>query len=205
MHGWTVKALGLPCFSQALCLSGRTSNRRPIETARFPVVRSIGLFAIFSSWSDLAWNVACARADLCKVDGCFIFLEYPLFGLTVASAGMGKPEIFSRRTSGIFLLWHEARRSIAVVVVISASGYISWAASVVRRRIASHHVLWRGAWLSKWAIAGGIYFWRTSPMTDTHLLLAPKPAPQATCQKCRRHGYSVHRPVRPILFVAIQR
>jgi len=35
----------------------------------------------------------------------------------------------------------------------------------------------------------GIFFLlRTSPMTCYHLLLAPKPAPQATCQKCRRHG-----------------
>jgi len=28
----------------------------------------------------------------------------------------------------------------------------------------------------------------TSPITYPHLLLASKPAPQATCQKCRRHG-----------------
>ena len=41
-----------------------------------------------------------------------------------------------------------------------------------------------------------IYFWLTSPMTDHHSLLAPKAAPQPTCQKCRRHGDSVHRPVR---------
>jgi len=33
-------------------------------------------------------------------------------------------------------------------------------------------------------------------MTDHHLLLAPKAAPQPTCQKCRRHGDSVHLPVR---------
>ena len=25
-------------------------------------------------------------------------------------------------------------------------------------------------------------------MTDRHLLLAPKSAPRATCQECRRHG-----------------
>ena len=47
MHGWTAKALGLLCFSQALCLSGQTSKKLPIESARFPVVRSTALFAIF--------------------------------------------------------------------------------------------------------------------------------------------------------------
>jgi len=32
------------------------------------------------------------------------------------------------------------------------------------------------------------YFQRTSAVTCHHLLLAPKAAPQPTCQKCRRHG-----------------
>jgi len=57
MRGWTVKALGLLCFSQALCLNGRTSNTLPIETARFPVVRSIGLFAYFSAIIIMASNL----------------------------------------------------------------------------------------------------------------------------------------------------
>ena len=105
-----MKALGLLCFQQALCLNGGTSNRLPNETARFPVVRSTALFALFCSWSGGAWNVACARADFCKVDGCFIILEYPFFGRTVAITGVGKREIISRRVSGIFLLWREARR-----------------------------------------------------------------------------------------------
>jgi len=39
----------------------------------------------------------------------------------------------------------------------------------------------------------------TSKVTYHHLLSAPKPAPQATCRKCRRHGGWVNRPVR-ILF-----
>jgi len=58
MHGWTVKALGLLFFQQALCLSDRTSNTLPIQTARFPVVRSTALFALFLSWSDIVWNTA---------------------------------------------------------------------------------------------------------------------------------------------------
>ena len=33
-------------------------------------------------------------------------------------------------------------------------------------------------------------------MTDHHLLSVSEPAPQAKCRKCRRHGDSVHRPVR---------
>ena len=37
------------------------------------------------------------------------------------------------------------------------SGYSCCLASVVRIRIASRHILRRGAWLSKWAVAGGIY------------------------------------------------
>jgi len=58
MRGWTAKALGLLGFPQALCLSGGTSNTLPIETARFPVVRSTALFAHFRSWSGIAWNTA---------------------------------------------------------------------------------------------------------------------------------------------------
>jgi hypothetical protein len=46
-----------------------------------------------------------------------------------------------------------------------------------------------------------IFFCRTSAITDHHLLSAPKPAPQATCRKCRRHGGSVHGPVRIFAFV----
>ena len=49
-------------------------------------------------------------------------------------------------------------------------------------------------------LAGCSYSNLTSPMTDHHLLLAPKAAPQPTCQKCRRHGDSVHRLVRHIFF-----
>jgi len=59
MHGWTAKALGLLFFQQALCLSGRTSNTLPIQTARFPVVRSTALFAHFLSWSAIVWNRVC--------------------------------------------------------------------------------------------------------------------------------------------------
>lgn len=41
-----------------------------------------------------------------------------------------------------------------------------------------------------WVLVNHVFvvFCLTSPMTCYHLLLAPKPAPQATCQKCRRHG-----------------
>ena len=41
----------------------------------------------------------------------------------------------------------------------------------------------------------------TSAITGHHLLSAPKPAPQATCRKCRRHGGSVHGPARLLHFI----
>jgi len=74
-----------------------------------------------------------------------MLLKFSLFGRTVASAGFGKPEIISSRASGILLQWQEARRSDVAVGVISASGYSGCLASVVRIRIASRHILWRGA------------------------------------------------------------
>ena len=55
------------------------------------------------------------------------------------------------------------------IVVISASGYSCCFASVVRSVIASCHIPCRSAWLSKSAVAGGIYFWRTSPVTASLL------------------------------------
>jgi hypothetical protein len=36
----------------------------------------------------------------------------------------------------------------------------------------------------------------TSPMTCPDSLLESEPAPQAKCQKCRRHKDQIHRPVR---------
>jgi hypothetical protein len=89
MHGWTVKALGLLFFQQALCLSDRTSNALPTETARFPVVRSTALFAHFLSWSDDVWNLASASVR---------------FWRPLAITPLGKPEIIAIRGSGIFLL-----------------------------------------------------------------------------------------------------
>jgi len=55
------------------------------------------------------------------------------------------------------------------------------------------------------ATSEGDIFLRTSAITDHHLLSAPKPAPQATCRKCRRHGGSVHGPVRGFFFVVRSR
>jgi len=63
------------------------------------------LFEFFRPWSGVAWKDACARGDFCKVDGCFIFLEYPLFRRAVASVGLEYPDSILRRASGIFLLW----------------------------------------------------------------------------------------------------
>ena len=91
--------------------------------------------------------------------------KFSLFGRRMASAGWGKPEIISRRASGMFLLWQEASRPGVAVAVISAPGYSGCRASEGRSGIASRHDLWRRAWLSKWAVAGGIFFWRTSAMT----------------------------------------
>jgi len=96
-------------------------------------VGSLVPFAHFLSWSDCAWNVACGRDDFCKVVGCCIFLEYPIFGRTVASAGLGKPEIISRRASGIILLWRKSSRSGVAVAVISASGYIVFTCHTVKK------------------------------------------------------------------------
>jgi len=87
-----------------------------------PAINCTALFAYFLSWSNGAWNVACARSDLCKVE--IIFLEYLLFGRPGASVGMGEAEIISRRASGIILLWQEAWRSGMAVVVIGTSGDI---------------------------------------------------------------------------------
>ena len=137
------------------------------------------LFAIFS-WSDGAWNVACVCAGLCLLAtscrlwskcgnrdlstsalGCMI-LGYSRFWRRMASSGLGQPEIISIRASGIFLLCRKAWWSVQPVAVSLASGYSFCLASVVRVGIGSRHILWRGASQSKMAVAGGIYFWRTS-------------------------------------------
>ena len=68
----------------------------------------------------------------------------------------------------------------------------------------------RGRRLSVWSslvslvVASAYFSELTSAMTDHHLLLAwllPAKRKQETCQKCRRHGDSVHRPVRTFSFV----
>ena len=51
-----------------------------IETTHGPAIGCTGLFAYIHSLSDGAWNDACARAALCKVDGWFIFLKYLFSG-----------------------------------------------------------------------------------------------------------------------------
>jgi len=78
MQGWTAKALGLLCFSQALCLSGGMSNTLRFESASLPVVRSTALFAIFPSWFGVAWYAACVSIRI---------------GRPMAITGMKKPKI----------------------------------------------------------------------------------------------------------------
>ena len=70
-----MKALGLLCFLQALCLNGRTSKRRPVETSCVPVVRSIALLAKFciSSWSLLTLNIRIATHQTRFFFGCLYF------------------------------------------------------------------------------------------------------------------------------------
>jgi hypothetical protein len=114
----------------------------------------------------------------------FIFLRGILLSYVHGELQMARRHVECRMAaavslvSRIFLLWHEARRVGVAVAVSSASGYISRMTSVVRVCIASRHISWRSALLSKWAIAGGIYFWRTSPITCYHLLLAQILRPQ---------------------------
>ena len=129
-----------------------------IETPHGPAIGCTGLFAYIHSLSDGAWNDACARAALCKVDACFILLGYSRFQRSVASAGFGKPEIISRRASGIFLLWLQSWWCRWTVVGISASGYSGSMGSVVRIDFESRQITWRESTLSKCAIAGAIYF-----------------------------------------------
>ena len=132
-----MKALGLLCFLQALCLNGRTSKRRPVETSCVPVVRSTALFALFPSWSGGVWNLACVCVRFWRP------VEIMLLGklgiISIRGSGIFLLWHKSRRSgeaaiviavSGIFLLWHEARRSGMAVVVTLASGY--FAASALR-------------------------------------------------------------------------
>jgi len=63
---------------------------------------------IFFLWSDGVWNVACVSVRIRRPEGIM---------------GIRKPEIIAIRASGIFLLWHEARRFGSAVVVNVGSGY----------------------------------------------------------------------------------
>jgi len=153
-----------------------------------PAISCTALFAVLFSWSGVTSPCACVSAGI---------------GRRSLLAGIGMPEIISCRGSGIFLLWRVARWSRLTVVVIPASGFSALSASVVRSGIALRHTSWRSVSLSKSMLAGGIFFQRTSAMTDHHLLLAwllPAKRKQEACQKCRRHGDSVHRPVRIIFW-----
>jgi hypothetical protein len=140
------------------------------RTTGRPAISCTALFALFDSWSR------------CRVER-----RLRLVRAAVGIAGVGKTGNHIRPMLGILLLlWLESRRCRSSVVVISSSGYF-FCGSVVR--VAWHHDDSLGGGVaSRCTCSGAIYFSRTSAMTCHHLLLAPKPAPQATCQKCRRHG-----------------
>ena len=92
------------------------------------VVRCIGLFAHFRSWSDGVWNLACVSVR---------------FWRPVEIRLLGKQEIISIRDSGIFLLWRKSLRSGEPVIVIAASGYSAVARSeMVRHDGRSNLGLW---------------------------------------------------------------
>jgi len=65
--------------------------------------------------------------------------------------------------AGIFLQWRKSWRSGMALAVNLVSGYSCCLPSVVRFRIASRNIPWRSASLSRWTIAGGIYFLANVP------------------------------------------
>lgn len=65
--------------------------------------------------------------------------------------------------AGIFLQWRKSWRSGMALAVNLVSGYSCCLPSVVRFRLASQNIPWRSASLSRWTIAGGIYFLANVP------------------------------------------
>jgi len=114
---------------------------------------------------------------------------------------MGKPEIISGRASGIFLLWQKAWRSGLAVVVIAASVFFfnAWLHGPQPRGISAYSLAVDVAF-KEGNVPSHIFL---ANVRDDGSPLASGVAPareadqQEACQKCRRHGDSVHRPVSP--------